>query len=65
MRIIVNGEACEVMATSLNQILIELAYAEPMIATAVNSEFVHKDKRGQIQLSEGDRLEVLSPISGG
>ncbi len=65
MRIILNGEAFEVNACLLDQILVELKHTGPMIATAVNSEFIHKQGRHEVQLKEGDRLEVVSPISGG
>ena len=65
MRIILNGETCEVIHSHLDQILIERGYDSQTIVTALNSTFVTLEQRAQTRLFEDDRLEVLSPISGG
>ena len=65
MKIIVNGDSAEVQAVSLDQLLVELDYGAAYVATAVNGVFVARDSRANCILSEGDRLEVVSPRQGG
>ncbi|OWK19959.1 thiamine biosynthesis protein ThiS [Mesorhizobium amorphae CCBAU 01583] len=65
MKLMVNGEAHETAATSLAALLAALDYEGDWLATAVNSDLVHKANRGEFQLSDGDRIEILSPMQGG
>lgn len=65
MRIVLNGEAVEVAATRLSDILVECGYQQDRIATAVNGEIVHRQLRDQTPLDEGDRLEIVAPVVGG
>lgn len=65
MRIVINGEACEVRAARLSEILAELDMAGPHIATAVNEDFVPAARRQDTVLAEGDRLEIVAPMQGG
>jgi len=65
MRIIINGDETQVQATLLSEVLRECGYAHQRIATAVNGDFVHTAARAQTELREGDRLEVVAPMSGG
>lgn len=65
MQIVLNGEPCDVKNTALDQILVELEYSNPAIATALNDAIVHKHARIETVLNEGDRLEVVAPIGGG
>ncbi|MGX9576664.1 sulfur carrier protein ThiS [Mesorhizobium sp. f-mel] len=65
MQLIVNGEALENDATTLAALLAALAYEGDWLATAVNSDLVHKANRAEFLLSEGDRIEILSPMQGG
>ena len=65
MRIILNGEACEIESTTLDQLLIEKDYQHPAIATALNACLVHRQDRGNTELTEGDRVEIVAPIGGG
>ncbi len=65
MKIQVNGEKQEVSATSLQEILNELGFADAKIATAVNEEFVPAAARQSCQLEAGDRLEIVAPRQGG
>jgi sulfur carrier protein len=66
MRIIVNGAAREVSAASdLAAALAELGFAEAVVATAVNGEFVPVAARTTLRLAAGDQLEVLAPMQGG
>jgi len=65
MRLTVNGEAHEVAATTLAELLAALDFEGDWLATAVNSDLVHKARRPEFQLSDGDRIEILSPMQGG
>lgn len=65
MRIMHNGEAVEVEATSLDEAMIELGYADAVVATAVNGSFVPAPKRVETPLQPGDSIEVLAPMQGG
>ena len=65
MRIVLNGDPCEVNAITLDKILLEQGYQTNAIATALNGTFVHKQSRADTRLKDGDRLEVVAPIQGG
>ena len=65
MRILVNGAWRETGAVTLASVLDELGYAESIVATALNGEFVPVSARGGARMNEGDRLEVLAPMQGG
>ena len=65
MRIMHNGEAIEVNSKTLEAILDELGYAETVVATAVNGDFVPVTQRANTLLEPGDSIEVLAPMQGG
>jgi len=65
MRIRVNGAWRETSGATLVAALQELGYAEAVVATAVNGEFVPVAARSSALLAEGDQLEVLAPMQGG
>ncbi len=66
MQIIVNGAAREVSAQAdLAAALLELGFADAVVATAVNGQFVPTGARGSTVLAPGDQLEVLAPMQGG
>ncbi|MEI9402012.1 sulfur carrier protein ThiS [Mesorhizobium argentiipisi] len=65
MKLIVNGKAHEVTVATLAELLATLDYEGDWLATAVNSDLVHKPNRAEFQLSDGDRIEILSPMQGG
>jgi len=39
--------------------------AQPPFAVAVNTEFVPKSRYAAHALAEGDRMEVIAPVTGG
>jgi len=39
--------------------------ARPPFAAAVNTQFVPKTQYAQHVLNEGDRVEIISPVTGG
>lgn len=65
MRIVLNGEPCDVTSTCLDQVLLECGYEFPAVATALNEVIVHKQDRAEAILHPGDRLEIVTPIGGG
>ncbi|OLP54827.1 thiamine biosynthesis protein ThiS [Rhizobium rhizosphaerae] len=65
MRLIVNGEAESLEVATLTELLSRLDYEGDWLATAVNGELVHREERAIFALTEGDRIEILSPMQGG
>jgi len=65
MRIQINGTDQEVSGSTLAEVLNELGHGETRIATAVNEEFVPVAARPTRTLSEGDRVEIVTPRQGG
>ena len=61
----INGKNKNITNVNLTLALDELGYKEIKLATALNGEFVSVQARGNINLKEGDKLEVLSPQQGG
>ena len=65
MRLIVNGDAQELSAANLAEALKALDYADAIVATALNGEFVPARKREATPVKDGDRIEIVAPRQGG
>ncbi|MHC1548526.1 sulfur carrier protein ThiS [Phyllobacterium sp. K27] len=65
MKLIVNGQAHEVAAQTLETLLVELGFEDEWLATAVNSELVRANERHNHALNNDDRVEILTPKQGG
>lgn len=65
MKIIVNGTAHEVQASTLGALLTELGYGDAKVATALNEDFVPTGVRASTPITDGDRIEIVSPRQGG
>lgn len=65
MRLTVNGEDHDLAVTTLAELLAALDFEGDWLATAVNGELVHRADRSGHALSDGDRIEILSPMKGG
>lgn len=50
---------------TLAAVLEQLGYAEALVATALNGEFVPAGSRAGVSVRDGDRIEVLAPMQGG
>lgn len=61
----VNGEAVQVRARTLSELLAELGYGDAKIATALNGDFVPALRRSETHVRSGDRVEVVAPRQGG
>lgn len=65
MRILVNGDQHDVEPATLDLALAALGYGGRKIATAINGRFVPQAARRNVELAEGDRLEIVAPMQGG
>ena len=65
MRIDLNGESLTTGAETLAGLLEERGFDAASVATALNGAFVPRPLRAQATLTEGARIEVLSPMQGG
>jgi sulfur carrier protein len=65
MTILLNGKPLETRAETLAALLAELGLSEARVATAVNGDFAPRAARAGTRLSEGDAVEVVSPMAGG
>ncbi|MBB4066018.1 sulfur carrier protein ThiS [Gellertiella hungarica] len=65
MTFIINGETHERQEETLATLLSALDYEGEWLATAVNGEIVHREERAKYRLSDGDRIEILTPMQGG
>jgi sulfur carrier protein len=61
----VNGEATETDSATVAALVMSLGFAETQVATALNGDFVPRDKRAATQLGDGDKVEIVAPRQGG
>lgn len=66
MRVIVNGEAKEFEAgTTLAGLVETLALAPERLAVELNREVVRRADWPRVEISEGDRVEIVHFVGGG
>ncbi len=65
LKIIVNGEATQTQARTLEELCTALGHGKVKVATALNGDFVPAPRRDQIELAENDAVEIVSPRQGG
>lgn len=65
MQVELNGETVETKAVTLSELIEERGFATQSVATAMNGDFVPRGVRSQTPLSNGARIEILSPMQGG
>jgi sulfur carrier protein len=66
MRLSINGEIKEFKEKSLTiKEILDLMQYNKGIAVALNETFVLKTEYENIEVKDGDRLDILSPIQGG
>ena len=65
MTVTINGEARDVRAETIADLLAALDLEGATVATALNGLFVARTKRPQTPLRAGDRVEILAPMQGG
>lgn len=64
-KIELNGKPRDCASATISELLDEAGFQGSIVATALNGEFVPRNQRDTTPLSEGDRVEVLSPMQGG
>lgn len=65
MRVELNGEPIKTQAATLSELIEERDLPTASVATAVNGSFVPRTLRDGTALSDGMRIEILSPMQGG
>jgi sulfur carrier protein len=65
LRVIINGEAREIAAESLDALLGELDYEGTHFAIAVNYDVLPKSRWAETTLKSGDEIEIITPRQGG
>lgn len=66
IRITINGEEQELPdAAPLTEYVSSLGVNPKMIAIAHNGEVLRRDEWGEVDLSDGDTLEVVRAVGGG
>ena len=65
MRVMINGEAREISAASVDTLLAELDYEGTHFAIALNYEVVPKSRWAETSLKAGDEIEIITPRQGG
>lgn len=65
MVLIVNGERAEVDSTRIPALLQELGFEGAFYAVAVNQELVRRARWSEVELADGDKVEVVTPRQGG
>jgi len=65
MVLIVNGERRETEAKRIAALLAELDFTGAKLAIAINRGVVPRARWGEVELSDGDAIEIISPRQGG
>jgi sulfur carrier protein len=66
LTVILNGEPKRLeRSLELNQVLETWGYHGKAFAVAVNGAFVPRSRYPHTVLSDGDKIEVVAPLSGG
>ena len=65
MRVTVNGEARDIVATRIDALLSELEYEGSHFAIALNFDVLPKNRWAETQLRAGDEIEIITPRQGG
>ena len=66
MRVSVNGSPYDVApGTTILQFLQERGIDVRTVAVAHNEAIVHRSNLGEVQLAEGDVLEIIKVVAGG
>jgi sulfur carrier protein len=65
MRVIVNGEPREILASRVDALLRELDYEGNHFAIAVNYDVLPKSRWAETPLKNGDEIEIITPRQGG
>ena len=65
MKITINKQEHELQAGATVADAVAAIAAKPPFAVAVNMQFVPRTQYAQHALHDGDRVEIISPVTGG
>ena len=65
MKITINQQATDLQANATVADALAQMQARPPFAVAVNTVFVPRSQYGSRALNDGDKMEVISPVTGG
>ena len=65
MQVWINQQAHQLPPNATLADAVHAAQVKPPFAAAVNTQFVPRTQYEQHRLNEGDRIELISPITGG
>ncbi len=65
MKITLNQQATDLQANATVADALAQMQAKPPFAVAVNTMFVPKSPYASHALNDGDKMEVISPVTGG
>ena len=65
MRVTVNGEPREILASRVDALLSELAYEGNHFAIALNYDVLPRSRWAETPLKNGDEIEIITPRQGG
>ena len=66
MRLIINGDGKDYTnVTTLEQLIAELGMKGDRVAVELNRDVVPRVQWGEMQLHEGDQLEIVHFVGGG
>jgi sulfur carrier protein len=66
VRVSLNGQLRDVAASTLEGLLLETGHAlAAAMACAVNGDFVPRARWSACLLHDGDRIDVIAPVTGG
>ena len=65
MKITINQRATDLQANATVADALAQMQAKPPFAVAVNTMFVPKSQYASHALNDGDKMEVISPVTGG
>ena len=65
MQLMVNGEPMETDATRVAELVERLGLSGQAVAVEVNREVVPKRRHGEVELCEGDVVELVTLVGGG
>ena len=65
MKVLINKQEHELPAGATVADAVAAIEARPPFAAAVNTQFVPRTQYAQHLLQDGDRVEIISPVTGG
>jgi len=66
MNLILNGDEKQFDQTrTVADLLDRLEVGQAKVAVMVNDEIIQRDERGDTELADGDRVEIIQMVGGG